>query len=186
RPRRAVRELEVPDPGPPVERAVRRVVLVRVPEGAVVGGVDGHIRVVAPAAVRVRLAAGTREQGRLALGERVRRIAGQPPRIADLRVDAGRRSTEADGDVAERVHRGAAHPAPGGVGLVGALLDEAGRAGGGVVDLVPANASGAVRVHGYVADERFVAVGEAPVRIPEHAPVAEGVQRVADTGLGHT
>ena len=124
----AVRELEAPDPGLPVERARARVVLVRVPERAVVAGVDRDVRIVAPAAERVGLAAGSGEEGGLTLRQRVQRIAGQPSRIADLRVDAGGRGAEADGDVTQGVHRCASHPPPRGVRLVGALLHEAGRA----------------------------------------------------------
>ena len=89
RPGDAVRELEAPDPGLPVERARARVVLVRVPERAVVAGVDREVRVVAPATERVGLAAGAGEEGGLALRQRVQRVARQPPRVADLRVDAG-------------------------------------------------------------------------------------------------
>src|SRR5205814_496224 len=67
---RAARELEVADPSAPVEAAVRGVVLLRVPEGAVVDRVDGYVAVVAPAVERVGgLAAGPVEQVRLALGK---------------------------------------------------------------------------------------------------------------------
>jgi len=51
----AVRELKRSQPRAPGEGAIRRVVLLRVPERAEVGAVEGHARVVAPAVVRVDL-----------------------------------------------------------------------------------------------------------------------------------
>src|SRR5262249_11199157 len=71
RPAAAAREGEVPDPRAPVEARRRRVVLLRVPEGAVVHGVDRQVAVVAPAVARPALAARPREKRRLTLRERV-------------------------------------------------------------------------------------------------------------------
>src|SRR6185369_4864285 len=51
----AVIELERPDPGLPVEAAGDRVILLRVPEGAVVGRIDDHRAVVSPPFVRIHL-----------------------------------------------------------------------------------------------------------------------------------
>src|SRR5213079_45730 len=47
----AARELEVGDPGIPYEIAGSFEVFLRVPEGTVIGGIDGHGAVVPPAAV---------------------------------------------------------------------------------------------------------------------------------------
>src|SRR5213078_3294369 len=49
---RAIGELEIADARPPVEAARRGVVLLRVPERAVVHGVDAHRAVIAPAVAR--------------------------------------------------------------------------------------------------------------------------------------
>src|SRR5439155_25644642 len=68
--RPAAGELEVADAGPPVEGPVVGVVLVRVPEGAVDGGVDGHIAVVAPAVAGIGLASFPGEERGLSLSER--------------------------------------------------------------------------------------------------------------------
>ena len=65
--RAALGELEVADARAPVELAVRRVVLVRVPERAVVDRVDGQRAVVAPAVAGTGLAAGAVEEVRFAL-----------------------------------------------------------------------------------------------------------------------
>src|SRR4029450_3394861 len=118
-------ELEVPNPRPPVEAGVRRVVLLRVPVGAVVDRVDRHVAVVAPAAERVQLAAGAHEEGRLSLRQLARRITRQTSRVADLWMDSCRRSAEADRQVAAVVHGGASHPAPSRAPLVGPSLAEA-------------------------------------------------------------
>src|SRR4051794_27543176 len=124
RPHRAVREAEVPDARVPRERRRRRVVLLRVPEGALVARVDADVAVVAPAVAGGRLTAGARKKRGLTLRELVRRVAREPSRVADLRIDRRRRGAEADRQVTGSVHRGAPHPAPGAVRLVGALLGE--------------------------------------------------------------
>src|SRR5205823_8469047 len=130
----------------PVERAqARGLVLLRVPEGAVVDRVDGHVAVVAPAAKPTVLASLAREERRLALCELVRRIGREAARVADPRHDRRARGAEAERQVAVLVHRGASHPAPGRVRLVSALLDEARCAGGRVVDLEPADSADAPR-----------------------------------------
>ena len=148
--RRAGRELEVPDSRSPVEARGGVVVLLRVPEGAIVHGVDRHVAVVAPAADRVRLAARPVDEVRLALAHRVGWVAGESPRVPDLRMDGGVGGAEAERHVAAVVHGDAAHPAPGVVGLVGALLDEARRARGDVVDLEPPDSRNTARGDGHV------------------------------------
>src|SRR5437879_3177047 len=83
----------------PVEGPARLLVLIRVPEGAVVGRVDAHGRVVAPAAESARLGASSCLYVVLAL-ERAERIGGDPACIADRREDRRRvRGAVADGDV---------------------------------------------------------------------------------------
>ena len=80
---------------------------------------------------------------------------------------------------AAAVHRRAAHPAPGGVGLVGALLEHSHGPGGHVAQLEPADAGHAARADGVVAHHRLVAVRELAVGQPEHQPVADAVQAVS-------
>ena len=73
------------------------------------------------------------------------------------------------------IHRGAAHPAPGRVGLVGALLKDR-RCGRHGAQLKPAHTCHAARTHGIIAHDRFVAVGELAIGEPEHQTVADAVQ----------
>jgi hypothetical protein len=62
-------------------------VLVAVPERAVVGGVDGHGRVITPTErIDASLRAGTCNDGYLALGHRPQEVRGQWARVADPRV----------------------------------------------------------------------------------------------------
>src|SRR5207249_1001672 len=96
----AARELERPDSRVPVEGAVRGEVLVRVPECAVVGRIDTHARVVAPAAEGGRLRAVAVDDRPLALRHHAERIAREPPGVVDSRMEAGARDAEAERDVA--------------------------------------------------------------------------------------
>src|SRR5207248_11415037 len=93
----AARELEAPYSGVPVESAVRRQVLVGVPERAVVARVDGHARVVAPALAQVavtrvndvlELRARTRDDGAFALAHDAEVVGRQPASVPDTRVRA--------------------------------------------------------------------------------------------------
>src|SRR4029077_20961357 len=118
--------LEAADARSPVEGAGGRVILLRVPESAVVDRVDGQVAVVAPASARTSLAASARQQSRFALRQRARRIASQPSGVPDLGMDGGARSRESKSKVSLVVHGGAAHPAPGRVGLIRALLRKSG------------------------------------------------------------
>src|SRR5204863_7205589 len=83
RPRRAGarRELEIADPRAPIELAGDLVVLLRVPERAVVDGVDGHVAVIALTVERTGLAAASGEQCALRLPKRARWIARKSPCI---------------------------------------------------------------------------------------------------------
>src|SRR5262249_59654661 len=112
----ARRELERCDPGLPVERSVRRDVLARKPERAVVRRVDRHRRVIAPARERPSLRAGAGDDGAFPLRHRAGGIAGQPARVPDRWFRRARRRGESQAHVARLVHRDAAHPAERGVG----------------------------------------------------------------------
>src|SRR4029453_17779487 len=143
----AARELEARDACLPVPvwwRFRHRVVLVDVPEGAVVHRVDVHRGVVAPAGVGVRLHPRTVDDHSFAERHLPKRVAGEPARIADARED-GRPFADAVPQphvpvlVCGHAPHPAVHPVVRGVG---ALLEDAVRAAG-PPQLVPADGGGA-------------------------------------------
>src|SRR5262249_39010363 len=136
----APRELERADPGAPVEAARRLQVLVRVPERAIVDGVDGHRAVVPPAAEAPRLRPDTGRQGVLGL-HRPRRVADEATGVADAWPYAAARDAIAEEHVALLVLGDRPHPARGRVGGERPRLEEGGGAPG-VANLVPTNARG--------------------------------------------
>src|SRR5207237_1210085 len=99
------------------------VVLVHIPECAVVGWIHGQRGVVAPPGAD-GLRARAVDQDTLAQSQLTKGVTGQPTRVADARED--RRAvgnTEPQADVTAAVHRGAPHPTIDPVvGSVGALL----------------------------------------------------------------
>src|SRR5919109_3001413 len=107
---RAVWQSEATNPCLPAPRRGHLVVLVDVPEGAVVDGVDVHRGVVAPAGA-AGLRARAVNQHTLAEGHLAQRIALQPAGIADARVDCLAGHAVPEAHVAPLVHRDAAHPA---------------------------------------------------------------------------
>src|SRR5262245_61919120 len=130
----AAGQLEACDPGLPAVsewrggRALDRVVLVDVPERAVVNRVHGHIGVVTPARVHVRLGGRAVDDRPFAERHLTEWIAGQPARVAN----AGEHTGGVHDAVAERciavlVGGDAAHPAVDAVGGAGdgALLVQA-------------------------------------------------------------
>jgi len=123
----------------------------------------------------------------VALTKRIDRIRGQARGVTDLRVKGRTGGTEADRDVALSVHGGATHPAPGGIGLICALLKHGHRSIGNVAQLEPADTCDPVCADGVIADDRFV-VAEIPVTQSEHQTIADAIEvaRGSDTGLGHT
>ena len=90
---------------------------------------------------------------------------------------------KAERQVARLIHRGAAHPAPGRVRLVGALLKDH-RCGRHGAQLKPAHTCHAARTHGIISHDRFVAVAELAIGEPEHQTVANAVQLVASFPTG--
>ena len=79
-------QFETADSGLPTSRtgclSSQRVILVRVPERAVVTGIDVHRGVVSPARVCGRLHATAVDDGAFAQSHHAQRIAGEPPRVA--------------------------------------------------------------------------------------------------------
>ena len=120
-----------------------------------------------------------------ALAQSIDGIVHQPASVADLGVNRGVRGAKADSQVARLIHRGTGHPAPGCVGLVGAFLKDH-RCGCHGAQLKPAHACHGARTHSIVSHNRFVAVAELPIGQPEHQTVADGIQIIGYTQLGHT
>src|SRR5439155_26741189 len=122
----AAGELKGADAGGPAVGGGGGVVLVGVPEGAVVGGVDGEVGVVAPAGTHC-LDAGAGGQGLLAAGQDARRVTREAAGVADSGEHVGAvGNAVAEGHVPVLVLRDAAHPAVDAVVRgVGALLEQA-------------------------------------------------------------
>src|SRR5262249_365431 len=120
---RAARQLERGDPGAPVEGAAGAQVLVGVPERAVVARIDLHAAVVPPAVRVGRLRAAPRLDYQLGL-HRAERVGRHAAGDADRREHTGAGRAIAQGDVAQPVHRDAAHPTAGFVRREGALLEQ--------------------------------------------------------------
>src|SRR5439155_21091730 len=137
--RAASGELEGCDACPPVEGTVRRDVFVGVPEGAVVGWIDRHRAVVAPAAQAAVLRSGSGDDRSLALRHGPRRVAGQATRVANLRVQRAAADAVSKPDVARCVLGDAAHPPVVGVRCVSPLLEDA-EAGAARPELIPTDA----------------------------------------------
>src|SRR5438046_6440455 len=114
--------LETADARSPVEGACRGIVFVSVPEGAVVYWINTQRAVSAPAVAGAALTAGAVKEMSFTLSERVDWVGCEPGRVADLWIDRRTGSAKADGEVSLSIHRGATHPAPGRIRLIGALL----------------------------------------------------------------
>src|SRR3954464_10058246 len=94
-------ELERDDaraPGPDHDHVLGQILL-RVPERAVVGRVDGEVAVVAPAALDLRLRARAREPDLLGLRHLAEWVARSASRVADRREVVRAGSAVAEGDV---------------------------------------------------------------------------------------
>ena len=127
------------------------------------------------------------KQSGFALRESVKWIRNQAPGVADLGIDGRTGGAEAEGQVTVLVHGGAAHPAPGRVRLIGALLENRHRAGGDIAQLEPTNARYPARTDGVISYDRFVAVGEFAIGQTVHEAIANFIQAVGSraTQLRH-
>src|SRR5207248_10862486 len=108
------------DVGAPVERAVHLLVLVRVPERAVVARVHLKRRVVAPPA-QIGLRSGAFQNAGFRL-QCACWITWHPSGEANRGVDNAARSAVADGDIVRLIHRRACHPTVSGIRSERALL----------------------------------------------------------------
>jgi hypothetical protein len=131
------------------------------------------------------LATRSTEESGFTLAQSIYGIVHQPAGVADLGIDRRAGGAKADSHIARVIHRGAAHPAPGRVRLVGALLKDR-RCGRHGAQLKPAYPCHAARTHGIIAHNRFVAVTEFAIGQPEHQTVADAVQGRSLSQLGHT
>src|SRR5947207_10639979 len=118
RSRNALRELEVPNPGPPIS-ASHGIIFLGVPKGAVVHWINRHCAVISPAAVSTGLAARSIKEMNLALGQRIHRIIKQPASITNLGENRRVGSAKAHGQIAREIQRDASHPTPDRVRLIG-------------------------------------------------------------------
>ncbi len=180
---RAARKPERTDARLEVETGGRGVVLLRVPERAVVDRVDGHRAVVAPPAVAVHLAAGAGEPDVLGAHE-PERVAGEPARDADRGVHGRARLRVSEGHVAVSVHRDRTHPSEAVVRGVGPLLVDR-RRGARAADLVPADGRAAgLRANGVVDDERLV-VAEVAIGQAVHDALLQRLEQLRRVELRH-
>src|SRR5260370_1043998 len=159
----------------PVEDTTDFLVLVYVPEGAVVSWVNLHSGVVAPTLSRIRggcLRPGACHDARFRL-QRARGVAGHAAGKANRGMDAaaGRAVTEADIPVLVFGHAG--HPAIGRIRSKGSLLVQSDSASW-IEDFVPADRHRAAIVNG-VAEHRPIVISKVPDRKAIHHPVAERV-----------
>ena len=170
-----MRESELSDSRAPRRRSSYGEVLRRVPERAVVHGVDREVAVVAPPGRGSRLAACAIEQMRLALSERVGGVDDEATRVADLRVDAAARCAESDGEVTLMIHRGASHPPPGRVGRIRAFLVDRDGSARHAAQLEPARRRDARGAYAEIPHHRLV-IPEVAVCQAEHRTIADAVK----------
>src|SRR6185436_19383194 len=127
-------------------------------------------------------------EDRLALAERVRRVARQPARIPEARIVRSRPVADrvADGEVAVVIHRGRAHPAVEAVSGAERALVLDRPVAGRLAELVPANPGAIARrsigVDGVIPGERLIGA-VVPVGGAVHRPVRERVDLHRGPGL---
>src|ERR1043166_7547197 len=177
------RELERGDARAPVERAAGLQVLGRVPEGAVVYGVNRDGAVIAPAAERRRLRAGAGDDARLR-AESAGGVARRARREAYGRLKARARNAVADRDVAHLVHRNRTHPTAVRVYRVRPLLEDARRTRRDA-QLVPTDAGqrAGAGVDRVVDDQSLVPVGEVAIGEALHQTVGQRVELLRSARL---
>src|ERR1019366_6511609 len=126
---------ERPDASTPVEGSVGFLVLVGVPEGAIVGRVKLDAAVIAPTVQAVVLGTGAFHDAVFRL-EHARSIAGKAAGEANRGVDAAAGRAVADGNIGIPIVRDASHPTICAIGSIGSLLIE-GNVAGWVIKLIP-------------------------------------------------
>src|SRR5215813_9601627 len=181
----ASRELEAADAGAPIERGgTGRIILVGVPEGAVIDWINSQVTVISPTIHRATLAAYAGEERRFTLSQSIRGIARQASGIAYSGHDCGARHAEANRQVAVVIHCRAAHPAPRCVWLISTLLKFRYRSVGDIAQFEPAHSGNAVGADGVITHHRFM-VAKVAIREPKHQTVTDSIHKVT-VRFGHT
>jgi len=112
-----------------------------------------------------------------ALRQAICGIVSKPPGVSNLREDAATRGTEAENHIAVLIHRYAAHPTPGRIWLVGALLKE-NRCRRYRTYFKPANACNTACTNGKVSHGGFVPITEFSIAQSEHQAIADAIEIV--------
>ena len=107
--------------------------------------------------------------------QNVNGIGHQTSRIAELRVNRAAGGAESKYLVSQVIRRDAAHPPPGGIGLIGGFLGKS-PVSPQALCFEPSNPRHGVGTDGVVVEQRFVTVGEHAIGVPEHQPIGDGVQ----------
>ena len=180
--RSALSKLEVTDAGAPIEAGRGLVVLVRVIERAVVHRIDCEITVIAPAIGSSALAARAIEK-MLLPRQGIQWIRRQSSGVTNLWAYGTAGCAKAERNVALIIRGDTAHPAPGCIRLIGALLEN--RPGPRLCasQFEPANSGYGIRAHGIIVQHRLVAVGKATISVTEHQPVRDSVEPGAGSRL---
>ena len=160
-------KFEVADARAPVEAGRRRVVLVCVIERAIVHRIDREIAVIAPAIGRSTLAPGAIKKV-LFTCQNVYGIGHQTSRIAELRVNRAAGGAETKYLVSQVIRRDAAHPAPGGIRLIRALLEDTPVPRLRALQFKPAYSGHCIGTHRVIIKQRFMTVGEPAIGVAEH------------------
>src|SRR4030088_1238511 len=105
----AGREFERRQPGTKVKASGGLVVLLGIPEGAIIRGINSHTAVVAPAVEAVCLDPGTRNNHFRGF-HLAQRVGWNAAHILDARFDGAARLAVAEGNVSGLVHGDASHP----------------------------------------------------------------------------
>src|SRR5260370_14947872 len=103
-------EFERRHPSVPVKASCGFVVLLGIPEGAVIRGINSHAAIVAPAVEAVCLDARARDYP-LRRFHLAQRVGWNAAYILDARFDRGVRLAITEGNVSDLVHADASHPA---------------------------------------------------------------------------
>ena len=161
------------------------------PEGEVVGRIDGEHAIISPAAARVGLMSCACDQNCFALRQRIQRVAGQTPGIPDRGFGGRARDRIANRHIAQRIHRDAGHKAPQPVrGIIKRLLLDRSDGNGAAsnVKLIPTNRRRTgptlVVVNGVRGVQRFD-TGEILVNERRHDFIAQCVEQRRCHGLRH-
>src|SRR3954447_10292991 len=111
-------------------------------------------------------------------------IIDQTASITNLRENCCVRCTEANSEVPSEVHRHAAHPTPGRIRLIGALLKN-GRISRDRAQLKPTHPGHAIGADSIITYDRLVAVGKFSVGKSKHEPVGQIIQISRRSHLRH-